>query len=275
MFCVFAYVFVLWVFFLCLLVEGILCIVGCVRVRTRLLLHTQAVQSQACTDGCAYMYDAVFAAAIAVSSASAATNGALTPSSLNSAIRTLDFVGATGRVRLNPATGDRADDGRRTLLRNWQPDATGGLLVASVWEWSAEAGLERVNASGPPVWPGGEQSWRVPLDGSTCDPGTALKEATLSCEKCPEGTAEVGGACKPCAAGTVAPVAGLTQCVPCAFGYADEEGMSKCKPCGKHAEMRPGALGTSASDCECLEGYWMDDGQCVPCPVSSLPPRSP
>lgn len=64
------------------------------------LFPVTAAHTQACSDVCGYMYDAVFGAALALSASFDSASGTVDPALLNTNVRSLDFSGATGTVRL-------------------------------------------------------------------------------------------------------------------------------------------------------------------------------
>eukprot|EP00961_Rhodomonas_salina_P142922 1923823-Rhodomonas_salina.1 len=70
---------------------------------------------------CGYIYDATWAQGLAISRAGLTEDGQLDRESQLHHLRNLDFTGATGRVKMNPETGDRMWEGITMIVQNWQP----------------------------------------------------------------------------------------------------------------------------------------------------------
>ena len=104
------------------------------------------------------------------------------------------------------------------------------------------------------------------------DAGVASCVPCPACVSCPPGTFADGARCVPCPKGHYSPVKGLRgACIPCQEGYADEEGLARCKPCYNNSGRAPGTSGLSAEGCRCYRGYYSNEPTaCVPCPTGAL-----
>eukprot|EP00961_Rhodomonas_salina_P037857 508605-Rhodomonas_salina.6 len=127
----------------------------------------------------------VWLAALAVQNTSRLANGAVDKIQLLHNIRTVEFDGVSGHVKLDEETGDRAAQGVGVRMRNvaTRLDLRTGreaLSAEAVWYWT-DAGLERVVPDDePPFWYAGMRGWTPPPDGSLCQGGEVFDPTTLS-----------------------------------------------------------------------------------------------
>jgi len=179
-------------------------------------LNAQSLdQSPICSDLCLYAYDAVFAYVLGWETAYAHTYPECPsgPKVLQE-IRKVDFVGASGRVTFDEV-GNRGVDGVKVALINWRRAlSTGEMVNENLATWTAKGGLAFVPRDEyTPVWPGGDETWKVVNDGHGCVPGQIFEETILDCVSCPPGTLPNNrSACVECEPGFVAPTEGMTRC---------------------------------------------------------------
>lgn len=90
----------------------------------------------------------------------------------------------------------------------------------------------------------------------SCDAGEVFDGDSLLCVPCPRGTHHNDTECVPCEVGTYASEQGMTKCVRCTTGFADQVGMSSCSECPENTARPGGSPGISALECECTFGHY-------------------
>lgn len=215
---------------------------------------------------CAAHYDAVWTAAIAMSSMDLGEDGTVDKGALLLAIRNVSFEGASGQV-LFGQDGDRDPSGVPMLLQNLRPTSRRsgslGLSRVATWAWVSDGGesgtLSRQGAEAP-CWPGGGRNWSAPADAANCADGFFFSKVSAQCEQCPPGTALRHDSCELCPLGTFSSGWGAVQCAKCQVGYTNARGMSECTPCPRNTVRGAASPGINVSECLCVVGYYSQLG---------------
>lgn len=215
----------------------------------------------AATNYPAYTWDAVWAAALALSQTPPPPPQPLTGAKERREARAsfgeevfqnllnVSFQGSTGEVRFD-AVGDRAVTSRIFDALYFDENQR-RFVVAATFPDNAEV-VELL----PMVWSGNTTD--VPKDGTSCQPGESFRSDSLSCEPCPAGYFSADGkpgGCIPCAPGAFCEAPGCPSCAACPSGtYQGDSAAVACVPC-------PPNMGTetrraqSLLECVCNQEY--------------------
>jgi len=189
-----------------------------------------------------YAYDAVLAIANALHTMRVQGENIYDTSRLKIRMRNVTFWGASGTVRfddnLEPAVG-------RYLVRNQKADGASQIIGA----WDAGQIVRDNNI---------QIEWSSPKANNptieckkTCVPGSVYSSEVQDCQACAPGTYANDEVCEPCEAGKYSSIAGLTQCIPCSTGYANNTGQVQCDRCPENSQTDLGVSGTSIEQCMC------------------------
>eukprot|EP00961_Rhodomonas_salina_P276088 3729805-Rhodomonas_salina.1 len=134
------------------------------------LVSEDVISGGQCDQFCALAYDAVWTAAIALARVGLAGDGSVDKEALLSAIRNVSFDGASGSVRYGSETGERDTSLLPLIIKNiiQEVGADGKGSLSSVTRFRWQSGTLRQEGSEPPVWPGGERGWQLPLEVVEC-----------------------------------------------------------------------------------------------------------
>mmetsp|Transcript_31463 Transcript_31463/g.74760 ORF Transcript_31463/g.74760 Transcript_31463/m.74760 type:complete len:1288 (-) Transcript_31463:217-4080(-) len=238
----------------------------------------------------AYLYDAMWAIALAIKEANSTMQYLLTAKcdtnvncfgdKLLDIIKSQKFTGATGTVEFAKdeeglATGDRASHTLPFPVRYW--NSTSSSWRTAGYYRQGGRGEEVLELMEPIVW--SHLSTEIPPDGGSCPTGMYFDDNAIGCLPCGMGrfSAVRGQAnCSACDPGYACPLEKCTTCDSCDTGtYQDIPGQTSCKPCPPNTRTAERAT-TSVTGCVCKEGFFRIDGQpgkeCYPCPDGGVCP---
>ena len=201
-----------------------------------------------------FAYDAVVALAVALDRAADASNG----TAVLDELRGVSWEGASGQVRFDAATGDRAADSVHYMVGIFDRRPKGR---PPSWWRAARTTPSTACGWANLTWVGGASPHRQ--TGCSAAASGSSRGHQLDVRPCPAGHHKpaVGNSeCIPCAAGSFAEVAGMTTCAACPEGSRQHlSGQASCSPCdvGSHApaaESQPLPAVRAASRCHASAG---------------------